>query len=166
MISNRDHTHYYATGTNNFEFTFPWANFDNKHVHKIDTFADTFLNHSHITQMLTEYMVILEAEKRLMVLRPYQIYAVQQIIQRVQTAKTHGYIWHTTGSGKTLTSFKASQLIMRLPEVEKVLFVVDRSDLDTQTVREFNAFKRIVLIPPRIPILWSINWVRNMTSSL
>ena len=142
VISNRDHTHYYATGTNNFEFTFPWANFDNKHVHKIDAFADTFLNHSHITQMLTEYMVILEAEKRLMVLRPYQIYAVQQIIQRVQTAKTHGYIWHTTGSGKTLTSFKASQLIMRLPEVEKVLFVVDRSDLDTQTVREFNAFKK------------------------
>ena len=116
--------------------------------------------------MLTEYMVILEAEKRLMVLRPYQIYAVQQIIQRVQTAKTHGYIWHTTGSGKTLTSFKASQLIIRLPEEKKVLFVVDRSDLDTQTVREFNAFKRIVLIPPRIPILWSINWVRNMTSSL
>ena len=142
VISNRDHTHYYATGTNNFEFTFPWANFDNKHVHKIDAFADTFLNHSHITQMLTEYMVILEAEKRLMVLRPYQIYAVQQIIQRVQTAQTHGYIWHTTGSGKTLTSFKASQLIMRLPEVEKVLFVVDRSDLDTQTVREFNAFKK------------------------
>lgn len=92
--------------------------------------------------MLTEYMVILEVEKRLMVLRPYQIYAVQQIIQRVQHSAQNGYIWHTTGSGKTLTSFKASQLIMRLPEVEKVLFVVDRSDLDTQTVREFNAFKK------------------------
>ena len=141
VISNRDHTHYYSTGTSNFEFTFPWADFDNKHIHKIDTFAANFLNHQHITKMLTEYMVILEVEKRLMVLRPYQIYAVQQIIQRVQNNNKNGYIWHTTGSGKTLTSFKASQLIMRLPEVEKVLFVVDRSDLDTQTVREFNAFK-------------------------
>ncbi|OFE42750.1 type I restriction endonuclease subunit R [Acinetobacter towneri] len=142
VISNRDHTHYYSTGTSNFEFTFPWADFDNKHIHKIETFAEAFLKHQHITQMLTEYMVILEVEKRLMVLRPYQIYAVQQIIQRVQHSEQNGYIWHTTGSGKTLTSFKASQLIMRLPEVEKVLFVVDRSDLDTQTVREFNAFKK------------------------
>ena len=141
VISNRDHTHYYSTGTSNFEFTFPWADFDNKHIHKIDAFAANFLNHPHITKMLTEYMVILEVEKRLMVLRPYQSYAVQQIIQRVQNNNKNGYIWHTTGSGKTLTSFKASQLIMRLPEVEKVLFVVDRSDLDTQTVREFNAFK-------------------------
>ena len=141
VISNRDHTHYYSTGTSNFEFTFPWADFENKHIHKIDAFAANFLNHPHITKMLTEYMVILEVEKRLMVLRPYQIYAVQQIIQRVQNNNKNGYIWHTTGSGKTLTSFKASQLIMRLPEVEKVLFVVDRSDLDTQTVREFNAFK-------------------------
>ncbi|MDY6457137.1 type I restriction endonuclease subunit R [Acinetobacter faecalis] len=141
VISNRDHTHYYSTGTSNFEFTFPWADFENKHIHKIDDFATHFLNHTHITKMLTEYMVILEVEKRLMVLRPYQIYAVQQIIQRVQESTQNGYIWHTTGSGKTLTSFKASQLIMRLPEVEKVLFVVDRSDLDTQTVREFNAFK-------------------------
>ncbi len=142
VISNRDHTHYYSTGTTHFEFTFPWANFKNQHIHKMDAFAEAFLNHQHITQMLTEYMVILEVEKRLMVLRPYQIYAVQQIIQRVQNSEKNGYIWHTTGSGKTLTSFKASQLIMRLPEVEKVLFVVDRSDLDTQTVREFNAFKK------------------------
>lgn len=141
VISNRDHTHYYSTGTSNFEFTFPWADFDNKHIHKIDAFAECFLNHQHISKMLTEYMVVLEVEKRLMVLRPYQIYAVQQIIQRVQHSEKNGYIWHTTGSGKTLTSFKASQLIMRLSEVEKVLFVVDRSDLDTQTVREFNAFK-------------------------
>ncbi|MEG0343707.1 MAG: type I restriction endonuclease, partial [Acinetobacter sp.] len=122
VISNRDHTHYYSTGTSNFEFTFPWADFDNKHIHKIDTFAANFLNHPHITKMLTEYMVILEVEKRLMVLRPYQVYAVQQIIQRVLHSNKNGYIWHTTGSGKTLTSFKASQLIMRLPEVEKVLF--------------------------------------------
>jgi type I restriction enzyme R subunit len=140
VISNRDHTHYYSTGTSNFEFTFPWADFDNKHIHKIDL-CRSLLNHQHITQMLTEYMVILEVEKRLMVLRPYQIYAVQQIIQRVQHSEQNGYIWHTTGSGKTLTSFKANSSCACL-KLKKVLFVVDRSDLDTQTVREFNAFKK------------------------
>ena len=164
VISNRDHTHYYSTGTSNFEFTFPWADFDNKHIHKIDTFAANFLNHQHITKMLTEYMVILEVEKRLMVLRPYQIYAVQQIIQRVQNNNKNGYIWHTTGSGKTLTSFKASQLIMRLPEVEKVLFVVDRSDLDTQTVREFNAFKDKSVDTTKNTSIWSLNWGKHMTN--
>ena len=76
-----------------------------------------------------------------MVLRPYQIYAVQKIVEHVKTSDQNGYIWHTTGSGKTLTSFKASQIIMQMPDVEKVLFVVDRNDLDTQTSREFNAFK-------------------------
>jgi len=86
-------------------------------------------------------MVMLETSKSLMVLRPYQIYAVQKIIAHVQNSQKNGYIWHTTGSGKTLTSFKASQLIMKMPDVEKVLFVVDRNDLDTQTSREFNAFK-------------------------
>ena len=91
--------------------------------------------------MLTQYMVMLETSKSLMVLRPYQIYAVQKIIAHVQNSEQNGYIWHTTGSGKTLTSFKASQLIMKMPDVEKVLFVVDRNDLDTQTSREFNAFK-------------------------
>jgi len=91
--------------------------------------------------MLTQYMVMLETTKSLMVLRPYQIYAVRKIVQQVQSSEQNGYIWHTTGSGKTLTSFKASQIIMQMPDVEKVLFVVDRNDLDTQTSREFNAFK-------------------------
>lgn len=91
--------------------------------------------------MLTQYMVLLETTKSLMVLRPYQIYAVQKIVEHVQNSDQNGYIWHTTGSGKTLTSFKASQIIMQMPDVEKVLFVVDRNDLDTQTSREFNAFK-------------------------
>ena len=86
-------------------------------------------------------MLLLETTKSLMVLRPYQIYAVQKIVEHVQNSNQNGYIWHTTGSGKTLTSFKASQIIMQMPDVEKVLFVVDRNDLDTQTSREFNAFK-------------------------
>jgi type I restriction enzyme R subunit len=141
IISNGANTRYYSNGTTGIEFAFPWADVSNKHINEIVDFADAFLNHSHLTQMLTQYMVMLETSKSLMVLRPYQIYAVQKIIAHVENSQQNGYIWHTTGSGKTLTSFKASQLIMKMPDVEKVLFVVDRNDLDTQTSREFNAFK-------------------------
>ncbi|WP_087545245.1 type I restriction endonuclease subunit R [Acinetobacter sp. WCHA29] len=141
VISNGANTRYYSNGTTGIEFAFPWADVANKHINEIVDFADAFLNHQHLTDMLTQYMVMLETSKSLMVLRPYQIYAVQKIIAHVQNSEQNGYIWHTTGSGKTLTSFKASQLIMKMPDVEKVLFVVDRNDLDTQTSREFNAFK-------------------------
>ncbi|CAM4195933.1 hypothetical protein F901_00839 [Acinetobacter dispersus] len=141
VISNGANTRYYSNGTTGIEFAFPWADVANKHINEIVDFADAFLNHQHLTDMLTQYMVMLETSKSLMVLRPYQIYAVQKIIAHVQNSEQNGYIWHTTGSGKTLTSFKASQLIMTMPDVEKVLFVVDRNDLDTQTSREFNAFK-------------------------
>ena len=141
VISNGANTRYYSNGTTGIEFAFPWADVSNKHINEIVDFAETFLNQQHLTQMLSQYMVMLETTKSLMVLRPYQIYAVQKIVQHVQTSKQNGYIWHTTGSGKTLTSFKASQIIMNMPDVEKVLFVVDRNDLDTQTSREFNAFK-------------------------
>ncbi len=141
VISNGANTRYYSNGTTGIEFAFPWADVSNKHINEIVDFADAFLNQQHLTQMLTQYMVLLETTKSLMVLRPYQIYAVQKIVQHVQSSDQNGYIWHTTGSGKTLTSFKASQIIMKIPDVEKVLFVVDRNDLDTQTSREFNAFK-------------------------
>ncbi|HRM16576.1 MAG TPA: type I restriction endonuclease subunit R, partial [Acinetobacter parvus] len=132
---------YYSNGTTGIEFAFPWADVHNKHINEIVDFAEAFFNQQHLTQMLTQYMVLLETTKSLMVLRPYQIYAVQKIVEHVQNSDQNGYIWHTTGSGKTLTSFKASQIIMNMPDVEKVLFVVDRNDLDTQTSREFNAFK-------------------------
>lgn len=141
IISNGANTRYYANGTKGIEFAFPWADINNKHINEIVDFSQAFLNPTHLTQMLTQYMVILETSKSLMVLRPYQIYAVQNIVKHVESSQNNGYIWHTTGSGKTLTSFKASQLIMKMPEVEKVLFVVDRNDLDTQTSAEFNAFK-------------------------
>ena len=141
VISNGANTRYYSNGTTGIEFAFPWADVTNKHINEIVDFADAFLNHQHLTDMLTQYMVMLETSKSLMVLRPYQIYAVQKIVEHVQSSDRNGYIWHTTGSGKTLTSFKASQIIMNMPDVEKVLFVVDRNDLDTQTSREFNAFK-------------------------
>ncbi|MFW2065377.1 type I restriction endonuclease subunit R [Acinetobacter johnsonii] len=141
VISNGANTRYYSNGTTGIEFAFPWADVHNKHINEIVDFAEAFLNQQHLTQMLTQYMVLLETIKSLMVLRPYQIYAVQKIVEHVQNSDQNGYIWHTTGSGKTLTSFKASQIIMNMPDVEKVLFVVDRNDLDTQTSREFNAFK-------------------------
>ncbi len=141
VISNGANTRYYSNGTTGIEFAFPWADVNNKHINEIVDFAEAFLNQQHLTQMLTQYMVLLETTKSLMVLRPYQIYAVQKIVEHVQNSDQNGYIWHTTGSGKTLTSFKASQIIMQMPDVEKVLFVVDRNDLDTQTSREFNAFK-------------------------
>ena len=141
IISNGANTRYYSNGTTGIEFAFPWADVSNKHINEIFDFADAFFNQQHLTQMLTQYMVLLETTKSLMVLRPYQIYAVQKIVEHVQNSDQNGYIWHTTGSGKTLTSFKASQIIMQMPDVEKVLFVVDRNDLDTQTSREFNAFK-------------------------
>ena len=141
VISNGANTRYYSNGTTGIEFAFPWADVSNKHINEIVDFAEAFLNQQHLTQMLTQYMVLLETTKSLMVLRPYQIYAVQKIVQHVQNSDQNGYIWHTTGSGKTLTSFKASQIIMQMPDVGKVLFVVDRNDLDTQTSREFNAFK-------------------------
>ncbi|MEQ1151496.1 type I restriction endonuclease subunit R [Acinetobacter johnsonii] len=141
VISNGANTRYYSNGTTGIEFAFPWADVHNKHINEIVDFAEAFFNQQHLTQMLTQYMVLLETTKSLMVLRPYQIYAVQKIVEHVQNSNQNGYIWHTTGSGKTLTSFKASQIIMQMPDVEKVLFVVDRNDLDTQTSREFIAFK-------------------------
>ena len=141
VISNGANTRYYSNGTTGIEFAFPWADVHNKHINEIVDFAEAFFNQQHLTQMLTQYMVLLETTKSLMVLRPYQVYAVQKIVEHVQNSNQNGYIWHTTGSGKTLTSFKASQIIMQMPDVEKVLFVVDRNDLDTQTSREFNAFK-------------------------
>jgi type I restriction enzyme, R subunit len=141
VISNGVNTRYYSNGTKNIEFSFPWADVQNKPINEIVDFANCFLAPEALTQMLTQYIVMYEDSKNLMVLRPYQIYAVQSIVDRVKNTTSNGYVWHTTGSGKTLTSFKASQIIMNMPEVEKVLFVVDRNDLDTQTAKEFNAFK-------------------------
>src|SRR5690606_19375635 len=92
--------------------------------------------------MLTRYIVLNETMRVLMVLRPYQYYAVEAIVDRVKNSTENGYIWHTTGSGKTLTSFKASQILTRLPQIHKVVFVVDRKDLDYQTVKEFDAFSK------------------------
>jgi len=144
IISNGVNTKYYSNfGTTKPEFTqtFYWTDVHNKRLTNIlNGFTTDFLEPCHISKMICKYMVLHEGNKRLMVMRPYQYYAVEAIVERVKNTNKGGYIWHTTGSGKTLTSFKASQILMNLPQVKKVVFVVDRKDLDYQTSKEFNEF--------------------------
>jgi type I restriction enzyme R subunit len=142
IISNGVNTKYYANNRNqSFKQTFYWTDIENKRLTNIlNGFTDAFLEPCHVSKMICKYIVLNEAYKIPMVLRPYQFYAVEALIERVKNSNKNGYIWHTTGSGKTLTSFKASQILMNLPEVYKVVFVVDRKDLDYQTTNEFNSF--------------------------
>lgn len=143
VISNGVNTKYYANAPLNqrsFKQTFFWANPDNSLITQLQDFANVFLEPCQLSKMITKYIVLNESAKMLMALRPYQYYAVEAIVDRVKTTTKAGYIWHTTGSGKTLTSFKAAQILTNLDEVHKVVFVVDRKDLDYQTIKEFNSF--------------------------
>ncbi|MCL4110744.1 UNVERIFIED_CONTAM: hypothetical protein GTU68_009169 [Idotea baltica] len=143
VISNGVNTKYLANNKlQSVKQTFYWANKDNRNITELPEFAAAFLDPDHLGKMIAKYIVTNETHKIMMVLRPYQYYATEAIIQRVANSSDNGYIWHTTGSGKTLTSFKASQILMELPQVHKVVFVVDRKDLDYQTMNEFNAFKK------------------------
>lgn len=144
VISNGVNTKYYANNRRqSFKQTFYWTNKENNRLTNIlNGFTSEFLEPCHISKMISKYIVLNETHKILMVLRPYQYYAVEALIDRVKNSNKNGYIWHTTGSGKTLTSFKASQIIMNMLEVEKVIFVVDRKDLDYQTTKEFNSFSK------------------------
>ncbi|SHF07282.1 type I restriction enzyme, R subunit [Flavobacterium fontis] len=144
VISNGVNTKYYANNRNqSFKQTFYWTDKENKRLTNIlNGFTSEFLEPCHISKMICKYIVLNETHKIPMVLRPYQFYAVEALIDRVKNSVNNGYIWHTTGSGKTLTSFKASQIIMNLPQVKKVVFVVDRKDLDYQTTKEFNSFSK------------------------
>lgn len=144
VISNGVNTKYYANNRHqSFKQTFYWTDKENKRLTNIlNGFTSEFLEPCHISKMICKYIVLNETNKILMVLRPYQFYAVEALIDRVKNSNKNGYIWHTTGSGKTLTSFKASQILMNLPRVKKVVFVVDRKDLDYQTNKEFNSFSK------------------------
>lgn len=143
VISNGVDTKYYANSQKqSFKFTSFWSKENNAKISQLTDFANVFLEPCHIAKMITKYIVLHESNKVLMVLRPYQFYAVEAIIERVKNSDKNGYIWHTTGSGKTLTSFKASQILTNNPKIKKVVFVVDRQDLDDQTVREFKAFDK------------------------
>lgn len=143
VISNGVNTKYYANNRKqSFKQTFYWSDVNNKKITQLESFAKEFLEPCHISKMIAKYVVLHESDNVLMVLRPYQFYAIEAIIERVKTTNKNGFIWHTTGSGKTLTSFKASQILMKLPQVHKVVFVVDRKDLDFQTAKEFNSFSK------------------------
>lgn len=142
VISNGVNTKYYANNpvkARSFKQTFYWADVENKIITQLKEFSELFLEPCHLSKMITKY-IVLNTSKTLMVLRPYQYYATEAIVERVKSTTKFGYIWHTTGSGKTLTSFKAAQILTNLNEVHKVVFVVDRKDLDYQTIKEFNSF--------------------------
>ena len=167
VISNGTLTKYYSNTTrrqhisesggkktrktsNSFEFTSWWADAQNKPIQDLTAFAKTFFARHTLLNILTKYCV-LTADQLLLVMRPYQIVAAERILNRIEistnykqlgTLRAGGYVWHTTGSGKTLTSFKAAQLASRMPDVDKVLFVVDRKDLDYQTMREYDRFEK------------------------
>lgn len=170
VISNGTHTKYYSNTTrisrinelgesgrrrskktsNSFEFTSFWADANNKVIPDLTDFTKTFFAKHTILNILTKYCVF-TSENLLLVMRPYQIVATERILNRIQTStnmktvgtrKAGGYIWHTTGSGKTLTSFKTAQLATALPGIDKVLFVVDRKDLDYQTMKEYDRFEK------------------------
>lgn len=169
VISNGTHTKYYSNTTrsihikeqstsfnrdkktsNSFEFTSFWADANNKVISDLVDFTKTFLSKHTILNVLTKYCVF-TSEELLLVMRPYQIAATEKILNRIEIATNYkklgtleagGYIWHTTGSGKTLTSFKTAQLASRLDFVDKVLFVVDRKDLDYQTMKEYDRFQK------------------------
>lgn len=141
VISNGVNTKYYANNRRqSFKQTFYWADRENKKITQLEAFTEAFLEKCHLSKMICKYIVLHQSDKILMVLRPYQYYAVEAIIDQVKNSNKNGYIWHTTGSGKTLTSFKASQILVDLPQVDRVVFVVDRNDLDYQTTKEFNHF--------------------------
>ena len=150
IVSNSGRTLYFANNKNqHFAFNadeqflpvYELADIDNKKINNLHDFADKFLTKCTLGEMISKYMVLVESEQKLLVMRPYQIYAVKAIVDCIKDNRGNGYIWHTTGSGKTLTSFKASTLLKNNPDIEKCLFVVDRKDLDRQTREEFNRFQ-------------------------
>jgi len=142
VISNGVNTRYFANNPNSgYKFTFNWTDQENVPFNDLSRFAYFFFDKCTLGKMISKYIVLHEGDKCLMVLRPYQFYAVEQILDRVQNSNKNGYIWHTTGAGKTLTSFKAAQLVSEMDGIDKVMFVVDRHDLDTQTQSEYEAFE-------------------------
>lgn len=150
IVSNRTDTWYFANNNaRHFSFNaderflpiYQHAEEDNKKVTHLDTFAEKFLAKCTLGHMISRYMVLVASEQKLLMMRPYQIYAVKNIVECIEKNLGNGYVWHTTGSGKTLTSFKASTLLKANPSIEKCLFVVDRKDLDRQTREEFNRFQ-------------------------
>lgn len=150
IVSNRSNTFYFANNKNqHFQFNadeqflpvYKLADVNNKKISGLHEFTEKFLSKCTLGEMISKYMVLVQSEQKMLVMRPYQIYAVKAIVDCIKDNRGNGYIWHTTGSGKTLTSFKASTLLKDNHDIEKCLFVVDRKDLDRQTREEFNKFQ-------------------------
>ena len=150
IVSNRDRTYYFANNNaRHFAFNaderflpiYEFADEDNKKITHLDTFAERFLRKCDLGKTISRYMVLVVSLQQLMIMRPYQVYAVQQIVKCIDDDSGNGYIWHTTGSGKTLTSFETSTLLKENDRIHKCVFVVDRKDLDRQTREEFNKFQ-------------------------
>lgn len=143
VVSNKMETRYYANSDQKImkSHMFYWSDEKNERINVLKDFIESFLEPCHIAKMISRYMIINETDKILMALRPYQVYAVEALLNRAIETNNNGYIWHTTGSGKTLTSFKASQILAQESYIKKVIFLVDRKDLDGQTLGEFNKFE-------------------------
>ena len=143
VITNGVDTKYFSNSDKplNFNFTFFWSDEKNNRISNLSKFTESFFERHMLNNIIGKYMVISDADKNLMVMRPYQVYAVEALTKRALETNNNGYIWHTTGSGKTLTSFKASQLLSNEEKIKKVFFLIDRKDLDSQTVEEFNKFE-------------------------
>ena len=144
VVSNGIDTKYMANSDTPLskDFAFYWSDDQNNRITNLSGFVLYFLERCQVAKMIARYMVLNDTDKRLMIMRPYQVYAVENLVRRATETHNNGYIWHTTGSGKTLTSFKASQIIASEPSVKKVFFLVDRKDLDAQTIQEFNKFDK------------------------
>ena len=143
IVSNGVDTKYLSNDNRNlaYEFSFLWTNDKNEKITNLNDFAMSFLTPCHIAKVIAKYMVINETDKKLMVMRPYQIHAVERMVELGTETRNNGYVWHATGSGKTLTSFKLSQILSESIEDVKIIFLVDRKDLDAQTLSEFNKFQ-------------------------
>ncbi|MEY4167955.1 MAG: hypothetical protein RIR52_1779, partial [Acidobacteriota bacterium] len=150
IVSNRDRTFYFANNNaRHFAFNaderflpvYEFADEANTKITHLDPFAESFLKKCDLARTISHYMVLLAGEQKLMIMRPYQVYAVQHMVKCIEEDNGNGFIWHTTGSGKTLTSFKASTLLKENEHIHKCVFVVDRKDLDRQTREEFNKFQ-------------------------
>lgn len=144
IVSNSVETRYFSNTDEKRimkSLTFYWTDEANKRINKLEEFSESFLDKARLTKMIDKYMIIKDSEKVIMAMRPYQIYATEAILNRALFSNKGGYIWHTTGSGKTLTSWKTAMLLSREPSIKKVFFLVDRADLDDQTMREFNSFE-------------------------
>lgn len=143
VVSNGVDTKYFANTDRDilYSLTFYWTDKDNRRITNLKEFSIDFLARDHLNRMLCRYTVLNDVEKTIMVMRPYQVFAASALIDRAKFSDKNAYIWHTTGSGKTLTSFKTAQILAKEPAIRKVIFLVDRTDLDSQTTEEFNKFE-------------------------